>query len=423
MDPLQNTPFVLTPDLGETLLTPKIIKVSQYPASLDPNRPITVGRVFKYILYYTIGLPITLLLLIRKVICLGIWFIVDKIVGGLVKRVILPALEKHEPLSPDQIQEKQQNLAENQCSNVLLETPDGIKLDAALVWNQPSDFEAWQQNIPTMNQFKNKKWIIFFNGNGMCYEYHLQNALEKSKKCSANILMFNYRGVMESQGSPTCAKDLILDGHTTIQFLKNHGVANEDILIEGYSLGGGVGAQAAALHPQVNYVNRSSFSSLTQFGENLVYNYIVGGNPKTASCFRKIIAAIVSFILGGILKGVMWAKSWEMDSVAVWDKIKGHKWIITSTNDQIMKGTGAFYKGLKQSKKSALTKAGYKKIVNKQDEQSLDQQTKNDQIKEEMFRHIKARGYLHQTPLKGKLKAKHYQNIRLALHRAANSIS
>jgi hypothetical protein len=394
---------------------PRTIHVKKYPIPLNPHRSISAESIFLHTIAFTIALPVTLLVLIGKVICIAIWALTDKIIGGLVNKVILPALQLKKTMIPHiSLTEfksrkaslpltEQKNLLpyipyfekqalfanpKNQLSSLKLKTPDGIKLDAAITWHQKADYEAWQKGASTMKNFKNKKWVILFIGNTMCYEQVLKLVLDEKIHYQANALLFNYRGVMESDGSPNNAEDLILDGHTAIQFLKDHGVHSKDILIEGYSIGGGIGVQAAALHPDVNFANISSYSSIANFVENLTYHHILG-DVNTASRCRKVMATIISFIVKWILKGVLWVKHWEMDSIAAWKKIKGFKWIITCTADEIMKGNGKFYNGLKDEKKFDLLRAGYRKIENKEDKRNQGQILKNKQIKQHMFHHIK----------------------------------
>jgi hypothetical protein len=462
VDRVPNT--FITIDKPETPAHPRTVKINLFPESMDPNRPLTAGRVFKYIFEYTIGLPYTLLKLIAKVICLAFWTILDKAYGGFVEKNLLPALGKNEKfnhLSKVEFDKKLEKAKEalkpkdesfdrsclydddsdyldshefryfskfltfsdpsNQCSSLKLQTPDGVKLDAAICWNKKEDYEAWQAGSQAMTKCANKKWIIYFYGNGGCYEHKLKDSIKLAQEYDANILMFNYRGVMDSEGYPKSAQDLVLDGHTSIQFLKDQGILSDEMLLEGFSLGGGVGTQVAALHPEINFVNRSSFCSISKLAACMVYENTLGKDEANVSCARKVLASVVSFFAGGVVKGALWVKKWDLDSVSVWDKIKGHKWIITSQNDEAMRGEGKFYKGLKKKKYWELIKNGYKKINILLG--NSDQNGKNEKAKELVLGyHIKAKGYTHNTVLEGHVKDLHKMQINIALHNTQSSL-
>jgi alpha/beta superfamily hydrolase len=169
---------------------------------------------------------------------------------------------------------------------------------------------------------KEQKWIIHFNGNMQFYEDNLFDAQYHGKNHDANVLIFNYRGVGESKGSPLKADDLIADGEACVKYLLSKGVLEENILIEGFSLGGGIGVQVASLHEKIGLENGSSFSTLSKAASALLNCSAVG----------KILIAL----------------DWELDSVSAYEKIKASKWIFHHKQDAIISYEASLYKGIKE---------------------------------------------------------------------------
>jgi alpha/beta superfamily hydrolase len=131
---------------------------------------------------------------------------------------------------------------------VWITTKDGIKLNGIKIQHKESP----------------KKWIIYMNGNNGSYETNYASIRPMSEELKANILCVNYRGVGQSHGYCSSSKNIILDGEAMVQYLIDQGVEQEDIVIYGYSLGGGVGAQVVAMpkFSNVRFISDRSFSSL-----------------------------------------------------------------------------------------------------------------------------------------------------------------
>ena len=74
-----------------------------------------------------------------------------------------------------------------------------------------------------------------------------------------NVMTFNYRGFGKSEGEAS-EKGLYKDGEAAYQYLVNETKSPKDIVVYGYSLGGGVASDIAARH-QVDVILDRTFSS------------------------------------------------------------------------------------------------------------------------------------------------------------------
>lgn len=108
------------------------------------------------------------------------------------------------------------------------------------------------------------KYIVIFNGMKDNYEKHLKAALNLAEDVGANVVVFNYRGVGESDGRAYSAKDLIEDGNGVLEYLQTqYGVEDQDISLYGHSMGGGVVAKVQETHKECSFVTESSFKTFS----------------------------------------------------------------------------------------------------------------------------------------------------------------
>lgn len=159
---------------------------------------------------------------------------------------------------------------ENFCiQEPMVATPDGAILDVKVLKHREADGET-----PT--------WI-YFNGNyQLALEPHLpwlvQTAIEKEKRC--NFVFFNYRGVGDSQGNFSQAKDLVVDGFSVVQWVRKELRTPDDrIHFYGMSLGGAVAAQTQALDPDRltgRHLNERSFASLDSMVQSMFGSKCLG---------------------------------------------------------------------------------------------------------------------------------------------------
>lgn len=205
----------------------------------------------------------------------------------------------------------------NHAHQVKVTTADGVEIDTMMIQNEN------QINLPIEKQ----KWIVFFVGNAMCYEELLENLKQISDQTGANVYTGNYRGVMSSKGSPSSTHDLILDGEAMVQKLLAAGVPSENILLHGWSIGGGVAAEVAAHHQEVGHemhlCSDRSFSSIIDTAKKLFPTF------------------------GGVLGRIAWLAGWKFKSVDNFKKINGNKIVIVCKEDPLIRYEASLYKASK----------------------------------------------------------------------------
>ncbi len=389
-----------------------------YPQNFNP--PVScrakAWKAAKIILAIII-IPIGIAWVAKKILCLIVLCILKKTFGG-IEQIILPALayNKDDALIKADCERRDSifanpNSAVYRTVHLELKTPDGVILDGALIWRLKEKEAADEYKKNGSNVFQNSNWIIKCNGNGEFYESKLNESRIETYSRNCNILVFNYRGVLGSEGYPRCSRDLALDCHTAYQFLDSQGA---NVVLEGLSLGGGNGAQAAAFNPGAHMANLKSFSSLTDCVKGIVYSYVLKdrddeGIPRLnyhPSCMRRTAACIAACLAGWLTRNVLETANWEINTASVWNKITGRKWIVTGTHDHLMRGDGTLYKFLKRRL------PGYKK-VNKNNPNNASQIARNEELKKQL-NSIKAKGAGHMDPLEGGAEQAHIQQLALA---------
>ncbi len=87
-----------------------------------------------------------------------------------------------------------------------LKNPDGTIVHTWLMLQEDSE------NRPT---------LVYFHGNAGNMGLRLKNAVLMYIKCNINVLMMDYRGFGNSEGTPT-EKGLNMDAFTVMNYAKNH---------------------------------------------------------------------------------------------------------------------------------------------------------------------------------------------------------
>lgn len=255
-----------------------------------------------------------------SVLTLGILpFTLNRLVK-FISKMVLPALDVSK-------EEKLRNLI--QKNNFLRLMPDlsrefDLKMEDGAVINGMGIFQDKEMKKAFCEgKAQNQKWVIYFNGNMQFYENNLYNAQSAGKDLEVNYLIFNYRGVGESKGAPTSTADLIADGEACVKYLLSKGIPEENIYIDGLSLGGGIGTQVASLHEKIGLINFNSFSSLSQISSVFMNSQTVG----------KLMISL----------------GWELDSIKAFEKIKAPKLIVYHNQDLVMPYENVcFYKMMKE---------------------------------------------------------------------------
>ncbi len=132
-------------------------------------------------------------------------------------------------------------------------TPDGAELKATLIRHKEAT-----QTTPT---------VIYFCAN---FQLSIETPLwplEKAIETHSiyNFVLFDYRGVGESTGTFSSARDLIVDGSSIVDWVERYvGTPSDQIHFYGLSLGGAIASLTHALNPKKwigRHVNERSFAS------------------------------------------------------------------------------------------------------------------------------------------------------------------
>ena len=147
---------------------------------------------------------------------------------------------------------------EVEIEKVKITTSDNIKL---LGWFHKKDL-------------KNLKTIVYFHGNAGKLENRIYK-LNYFKEMDVNFLIIAWRGFSGNNGKPS-EKGLYEDGKSTITWLKNLGLLDEDIIIYGESLGTGIATELAQNNNYAGLILETPFTSMIEAAKNF-YPYIPVG--------------------------------------------------------------------------------------------------------------------------------------------------
>ena len=150
---------------------------------------------------------------------------------------------------------------------------DRLKVDIEEVQIKTSD------NINLLGWFHKKdlnrfKTIVYFHGNAGKLENRIHK-LNHFKDINVNFLIISWRGFSGNSGKPT-EKGLYEDGKSTIDWLKNIGLSDKDIVLYGESLGTGIATHIAQNRKFAGLVLETPFTSMVDAAKN-VYPFIPVG--------------------------------------------------------------------------------------------------------------------------------------------------
>ena len=123
-----------------------------------------------------------------------------------------------------------------------------------------------QDGLVLMSGYKpaerGKPTIVYFHGNAADWQSSTV-ATDRLTPAGYGVLAAEYRGYRGNPGKPS-EEGLFSDGRAALAWLNSRGVANEDIVLIGNSIGGGVATQMASeINPRA-LVLISPFASLPQ---------------------------------------------------------------------------------------------------------------------------------------------------------------
>tara|TARA_B100001094_G_scaffold329509_1_gene392395 strand:+ start:1094 stop:1810 length:717 start_codon:yes stop_codon:yes gene_type:complete len=134
-------------------------------------------------------------------------------------------------------------------------------------------------NINLLGWFHNKdlkkfKTIVYFHGNAGKLDNRIYK-LNYFKNMDVNFLIIAWRGFSGNKGKPS-EEGLYEDGKSTIEWLKNLGVTEKDIIIYGESLGTGIATEIAQNNNFAGLILETPFTSMIEAAKNF-YPYIPVG--------------------------------------------------------------------------------------------------------------------------------------------------
>lgn len=228
------------------------------------------------------------------------------------------------------------------CERVIIKTADRVKLDTLII-NNPDQKEK---------DVADHRYIIFFNGNTNTYEEMFSSLKKLSETTGASVYSGNYRGVGCSEGWPTKFQDIVMDGEAMVQYLLSKGVQKKNILIHGWSLGGGVGAHVSAHHQEpgqeISYCGDRTFASLVAVAQEwFCPDSIKELLPEKfqAEFYSNCISKIMT--LGAV--NLLHLLNWNFKTLECYKKINGYKFIIYLPNDNVIPHKASLYKKFKDS--------------------------------------------------------------------------
>lgn len=251
-----------------------------------------------------------------------------KPVKKLVQRLLLPAsgsslFTSAKSFNQKLAAQKKQALEKEGAIDIQLNTGDGATIDGMY--------------FPSAH----KKAILYVGGQNERYELGYKKMRDlKSQAGDPALLVFNPRQVGKSQGSDPNAKTLAIDVYSAFRYLVDvQGIDPNDIVIFGHSLGGGYGAEGAKLvqeafpHKQIQFVSHNSFRDLLHLLK------------------KKLRWKWLQWLVFPIIKKLVEATHWQLNSIDALRTLKGKKMIIVNSADGMIRYNASLYRGVKYSKK------------------------------------------------------------------------
>lgn len=201
--------------------------------------------------------------------------------------------------------------------NLKVVTEDHVQLDCCKILADPPS----------------KKWVLHFGGNLSSYQGSLITLNRQREQDKVNVFMGNYRGVGDSGGYSTGSHDCISDAEAFYKHLVLvEGVDPKDIIIMGYSFGGGIAAQLAAMHPESHLWLDRTFTRYSDAAGEYVASY-------SLRC------------MGNLARRIVIALGWELDTQEIYRKLDPSKvTIVEHSRDRHIVGSARLGAKLKEER-------------------------------------------------------------------------
>ena len=183
----------------------------------------------------------------------------------------------------------------------------GWRLDAVKYYYLPKEQAKAQVG-------REQKWVVFFPASGVAYESVVKDSKLMANALKANVLMFNYRGVSQSEDYPNSPADLVNDAAACFYHLTHDKrVPMRNFLAWGQSIGAGIAAEALAKeqYQEGHIVFDRSFENLPSVAEKFIPNSFLGSMAGT----------------------IIRRNGWVFDNMANMKNIKGAKIIANTEAD------------------------------------------------------------------------------------------
>lgn len=182
-----------------------------------------------------------------------------------------------------------------------------VQLDGLIIPPAGQSGDEWQSG----------EYLIVFQPNSGHYEDTLAEAKKLGEELNKKVVLFNYRGVGESTGNATNAKDLVHDGRAICQMLMDKGIPASRIMLYGHSIGGGIATAVAAKNQDINLIIDRSFSSLSKAAQDIVSN-------KTNRVF------------GHIARYLFRSHGWEINTSKILSRMNNKVLVLTAEADAVL---------------------------------------------------------------------------------------
>ncbi len=237
-------------------------------------------------------------------------------IGRLGRYLILPAINRDKIKDGVWTEYFFNPLCKKMCSHFeitpyTVTTPDGAKLDAT-VFKHP---KATAQT-PTTIYFQGNAAIMHHCG----WEWLLRESINKN--IPQNFIVFDYRSVGLSTGEFNVAKDLIIDGSSIAQLVRQEVQTSADkVDFYGVSIGGAIALKTKAANEILTgkFLSERSLSSFSDVVKAWTVN------------LHWILQPIVSLAIS-ILKN----QDLELDAAADLEKIKGKSFFVYHREDNVI---------------------------------------------------------------------------------------